>query len=104
MKTRFYLSYALTEQTLAKIAVNYLAINGYIPKTELELVQRFNFPLALTGGVSYGGFGNLDGSLGVALILKNKYLITTKGYYFENLIAPQKTSGQGFVYSFVVKF
>ncbi|WP_018343492.1 hypothetical protein [Cytophaga aurantiaca] len=79
-------------------------VHGYIPKIYGKLAYYLKKDFVLIPTLSYGGFGRADVELGIAKSFSEHLLVSANLMWFEYLVAPSKTSGQGMSVAFSYYF
>jgi len=79
-------------------------VYGYMPRVYGKLAYYITKDFVLIPTLAYGGFGRADVELGIAKSFSNHVLISANLMWFEYLVAPSKTSGQGMSVAFSYYF
>jgi hypothetical protein len=76
--------------------IKYMINASYIPRLYLKSIYYIKKDLIIIPMFAYGGFGRADFELGIAKSFKDRLIISANLFYFEYLVLPKKSSGNGF--------
>jgi hypothetical protein len=88
--------YHLADKATMVAGVKYMTSAGYLPRVYVKGIYYLKKDFFIAPMVAYGGFGKLDFELGAAKSFKDKFIISANVFYFEYLVMPKRTAGQGF--------